>query len=467
MTGFSIVPLQLFSLLGFAVSLAVDRCSASRWSCAAWSAAPRRRSRACSRCSRIAVLPDRRHAVRPRTARRVRRPHLRGGAAPAALPRSRAVLERPPRTSAVTRAVVFAYHDVGVRCLRVLLEQGVWCRWSSRTRMHPDEHDLVRQRRRATRAGTGSRSPRPPTRTRRSSSRACAPRAPDFLFSFYYRQLLGAELLAVARARRLQHARLAAAEVPRPRAGQLGGAARRARDRRHAARDDRRAPTPATSSTQQAVPILRRRHRAARYCARSASPPSSRSTRALPALLAGTARLRPQDLPGGQLLRPPHAAPTARSTGAPERPPCTIWCARWRRRTPAPSRARAGCRCGCCGRCRRRGRAPRARNCAGSTARCGRCAPTATLRLLEFELDGRPCDAAGFHARFGTAALPLENGTGPKEATNHGDQSTDPRRQRLHRPPPVGAHPARTPTGACSAWTWAPSASSRCCRTRA
>ena len=35
-----------------------------------------------------------------------------------------AVLERP-QNSAVTRAVVFAYHDVGVRCLRVLLQQGV------------------------------------------------------------------------------------------------------------------------------------------------------------------------------------------------------------------------------------------------------------------------------------------------------------------------------------------------------
>ena len=35
--------------------------------------------------------------------------------------------------------------------------------------------------------------------------------APDFLFSFYYRNMLGPELLALPLARRIQHARLAAA----------------------------------------------------------------------------------------------------------------------------------------------------------------------------------------------------------------------------------------------------------------
>ena len=48
---------------------------------------------------------------------------------------------------------------------------------------------------------------------------------------------LAARLLARRRARRLQHARLAAAEVPRARPGELGRPARRARDRGHAARD--------------------------------------------------------------------------------------------------------------------------------------------------------------------------------------------------------------------------------------
>ena len=62
--------------------------------------------------------------------------------------------------------------------------------------------------------------------------------APDFLFSFYYRSMLKAPAARSRAARGAQHARLAAAALPRPRAGQLGGAARRARDRRHAALHD-------------------------------------------------------------------------------------------------------------------------------------------------------------------------------------------------------------------------------------
>jgi methionyl-tRNA formyltransferase len=94
------------------------------------------------------------------------------------------------------RAVVFAYHDVGVRCLRTLLARGVdvpllfthadapgeniWfdsvarhARWhgievlTSETPNHPDMLERVRALR------------------------------PEFLFSFYYRSLLGAELLSL------------------------------------------------------------------------------------------------------------------------------------------------------------------------------------------------------------------------------------------------------------------------------
>jgi methionyl-tRNA formyltransferase len=94
------------------------------------------------------------------------------------------------------RAVVFAYHDVGVRCLRTLLARGVdvpllfthadapgeniWfdsvarhARWhgievlTSETPNHPEILERVRALR------------------------------PEFLFSFYYRSLLGAELLSL------------------------------------------------------------------------------------------------------------------------------------------------------------------------------------------------------------------------------------------------------------------------------
>ena len=59
--------------------------------------------------------------------------------------------------------------------------------------------------------------------TRRALARDREAAAPDLLFSFYFRGMLPDDAPGAAAAGRLQHARLAAAEVPRPRAGQLGG----------------------------------------------------------------------------------------------------------------------------------------------------------------------------------------------------------------------------------------------------
>ena len=65
---------------------------------------------------------------------------------------------------------------------------------------------------------------------------------------FYYRRMLAPALLAIpARGALNMHGSLLP-KYPRPRAGELGGAARRARDRRHAALHDRASPTRATSS---------------------------------------------------------------------------------------------------------------------------------------------------------------------------------------------------------------------------
>ena len=75
---------------------------------------------------RAAVPADGAGAVRHRAARRIRRAHLPGGPVAAALRH-----QRDPGAQAMTdarpaaRAIVFAYHDVGVRCLRVLLDAGV------------------------------------------------------------------------------------------------------------------------------------------------------------------------------------------------------------------------------------------------------------------------------------------------------------------------------------------------------
>jgi methionyl-tRNA formyltransferase len=103
-------------------------------------------------------------------------------------------------TSAVadkqTTAVVFAYHNVGVRCLRVLLDQGVRIPlvlthedsptemiWYDSVASVCAEHDIE------TLTVEDPNHPDVVTRIRALS--------PDFFFSFYYRKMLGAELLAI------------------------------------------------------------------------------------------------------------------------------------------------------------------------------------------------------------------------------------------------------------------------------
>jgi methionyl-tRNA formyltransferase len=93
-------------------------------------------------------------------------------------------------------AVVFAYHDVGVRCLRVLLEAGVQVPLVVTHRDDPAERvwfasvaALGRDR--------GLTVLQDPDPTEVSSQvRAISP---DFIFSFYYRRMLPPELLAAAR----------------------------------------------------------------------------------------------------------------------------------------------------------------------------------------------------------------------------------------------------------------------------
>ena len=97
----------------------------------------------------------------------------------------------------MTRAVVFAYHDVGVRCLRVLLAQGVEVPLVVTHEDAPGEQiwfDSVA--RHARWHGLEVATPASPN-TPDFLARVAEVR-PDFLFSFYYRELLGAELLALA-----------------------------------------------------------------------------------------------------------------------------------------------------------------------------------------------------------------------------------------------------------------------------
>ncbi|HLX01831.1 MAG TPA: formyltransferase, partial [Trinickia sp.] len=95
------------------------------------------------------------------------------------------------------RAVVFAYHNVGVRCLQVLLARGVDVAlvvthedsateniWFGSVAAVAAEH------------GIPAITPADP---KSSELRDAVSRAkPDFIFSFYYRHMLPVDLLAIA-----------------------------------------------------------------------------------------------------------------------------------------------------------------------------------------------------------------------------------------------------------------------------
>jgi methionyl-tRNA formyltransferase len=96
----------------------------------------------------------------------------------------------------VSSAVVFAYHDVGVRCLRVLLDAGVAVPLVVTHRDDPGERiwfasvaELSRSR--------GIAALLDPSADQIAGELKRL--RPDFLFSFYYRRMLPAEMLSLAR----------------------------------------------------------------------------------------------------------------------------------------------------------------------------------------------------------------------------------------------------------------------------
>jgi methionyl-tRNA formyltransferase len=97
----------------------------------------------------------------------------------------------------MTRAVVFAYHDVGVRCLRVLLAHGVEVPLVVTHKDSPGETIWF-----GSVAGTAAECGIPTVAPEAPDgadlhARIAALR-PDFLFSFYYRKMLKSPLLATA-----------------------------------------------------------------------------------------------------------------------------------------------------------------------------------------------------------------------------------------------------------------------------
>jgi methionyl-tRNA formyltransferase len=96
----------------------------------------------------------------------------------------------------MTRAVVFAYHNVGVRCLSVLLAQGVDVALVVTHRDNPQEtiwFDSVAEL--AARHGIPLITPDDANDSAVVAQIAAL--KPDFLFSFYYRQMLKVPLLAI------------------------------------------------------------------------------------------------------------------------------------------------------------------------------------------------------------------------------------------------------------------------------
>lgn len=96
----------------------------------------------------------------------------------------------------MARAVVFAYHNVGVRCLRVLLARGVEVPLVVTHRDSPQEtiwfHSVASV---AEEQGIPVISPQDPNAE--PVLKRIAALAPDFLFSFYYRHMLKQALLAI------------------------------------------------------------------------------------------------------------------------------------------------------------------------------------------------------------------------------------------------------------------------------
>jgi methionyl-tRNA formyltransferase len=99
---------------------------------------------------------------------------------------------------ATTRAVVFAYHDVGVRCIKVLLSAGVEIPLIVTTRDDPNETQWFASAA-ALAHEYGLPVVTPDEVNTRELERTVAELRPDFVFSFYFRSMIGETLLNAGR----------------------------------------------------------------------------------------------------------------------------------------------------------------------------------------------------------------------------------------------------------------------------
>lgn len=304
----------------------------------------------------------------------------------------------------MTRAVVFAYHDVGVTCLATLLDFGIEVPLVVTHTDDPRETlwfasvaQLAQARGIDCIAPDDANAPEVVARV--------AATRPDFLFSFYYRRMLGAPLLAVpARGAYNMHGSL----LPRYRGRApvnwaiIHGEAETGATL-HAMNEK---PDNGAIVAQEAVPIGPD-DTAAEVMQGVAAAAGRVLAGALPGLVAGTAPHRPQDLRQGAYFggRRPEDGRIDFAWGAARihdfvraltRPypgafadlaghRVTLW------RTRRLAMTHAG---------------PGASFRAGDALRLF-CADGAVLEVSDCECDGRPLSTADFAALFGGAVLPL------------------------------------------------------------
>jgi len=191
-------------------------------------------------------------------------------------------------------AVVFAYHDVGLRCLAVLMAGGVRPALVVTHRDDPRETIWFGSVERLAREnGLEVATPEDP----REVEARLAAIAPDFIFSFYYRHMLPASML---RAARLGAYNMHGSLLPkyRGRVPVNWAIIRGERETGASLHEMVEKPDAGRLVDQMAVPILP--DDTALDVFRKVTVASELVLhRSLPALLAGTAKLRSQDLAAG------------------------------------------------------------------------------------------------------------------------------------------------------------------------
>jgi methionyl-tRNA formyltransferase len=193
----------------------------------------------------------------------------------------------------MSAAVVFAYHNVGVRCLSVLLDEGVQVVLVVTHRDNPAEaiwfdsvEQLARSRKLSVITPADANAPEVVAQIRALR--------PDFLFSFYYRNMLGPELLALpARGAYNMHGSL----LPKYRGRVPVNWAVIKGERETGATLHQMVAKPDAGGIvdQESVPIGTE-DTAAEVFVKVTGAAERVLARALPGLIAGTARITPQDL---------------------------------------------------------------------------------------------------------------------------------------------------------------------------